>query len=73
MLRRTSVSQWFNEPFIELTEYESPEVILAFPEEHKGAIHRLEDMDKQQEAEDKREWEDKTPGQIYQRVLNQCS
>lgn len=42
-----------------------------FPEEHKGALNRLENIDKRQEAERKREWEDRHPGQVYHRVLNQ--
>ena len=33
----------------------SPEHILAFPEERKSALDRLEDIDKQQEAENKKE------------------
>ena len=55
MLRRTLASQWFNGLIIEMTKHESPEIILAFPEEHKSALNLLEEMDKQQEAEDESE------------------
>ena len=39
MLRRTSASQWFDGPIIELTEHLSANVTLAFPEEHRRALN----------------------------------
>ena len=56
MLRRTLASQWFDGLINELTGPESREVILAFPEGQKNTLDRLEEMDKQQEAEAEREW-----------------
>lgn len=50
MLRRTSASQWFNGPIIELTEHQLKEAVLPFPEEHKSALNRLEYIYKRQEA-----------------------
>ena len=71
MLRRTSASPWFDGPIIELTKHLSSNVILNFPEDHRRALNRLEDSDKQKEAERKQEWEEKHPGQAYHQVLNQ--
>lgn len=71
MLRRTSASQWFDGPIIELTEHLSANVTLAFPEEHRRALNRLEDIDMQKEAERRREWEEQHPCQAYHQVLNQ--
>lgn len=71
ILRRTSDSQWFDGPIIELTEHLSTNVTLAFPEEHRRALNRLEAINKQKEAQRKREREEKNPGQAYHQVLNQ--
>ena len=71
MLRRTSESQWFNGPIIELTEHKSHNMTVAVPEEHRQALNRLKDIDKQKEAKAKREWEEKYPGQPYSTPLNQ--
>ena len=71
MLRRTSDSKWVNGPIIDLTDHQSSNVILPFPKEHRSALSRLQDIDKQKEAQLRQEWQARHPGQEYRQVLNQ--
>ena len=57
MLRRTAALQWFNGPIIKLTKHLSSNISLPFPDKNRGALTRLEDIDKQNKAEWRREWE----------------